>query len=174
MRRRSAARSRSWHEAENDLARGADGQKQASPNHVHRPPGQPGPQAWTFHSARPTADSAPQACLDAVLWGDKQPCAEAPLIRLKYGLRLPENDTVQAGKPFTFTVTPEGGRSPSLQGVWISDDKGAHWAAATALSGDKVHVPNPKGPGSISIKVEAKDKDRNSVQQILSDAYLVK
>ncbi|WP_084259258.1 S8 family serine peptidase [Microtetraspora malaysiensis] len=129
---------------------------------------------WTFHSARPTADSAPQACLDAVLWGDKQPCAEAPLIRLKYGLRLPENDTVQAGKPFTFTVTPEGGRSPSLQGVWISDDKGAHWAPATALSGDKVHVPNPKGPGSISIKVEAKDKDGNSVQQILSDAYLVK
>ncbi|WP_433356074.1 hypothetical protein ACQP25_18865 [Microtetraspora malaysiensis] len=128
---------------------------------------------WTFHSARPTADSAPQACLDAVLWGDEQPCAQAALIRLKYGLRLPENDTVQAGKPFTFTVTPEGGRSPSLQEVWISDDKGAHWEPAKVLPGDKVRVLKP-GPGSISIKVEAKDKDGNSVQQILSDAFLVK
>ncbi|WP_433225636.1 S8 family serine peptidase [Microtetraspora malaysiensis] len=128
---------------------------------------------WTFNSARPTADSAPQACLDAVLWGDEQPCAQAPLIRLKYGLRLPENDTVQAGKPFTFTVTPEGGKSPSLQEVWISDDKGAHWEAAKVLPGDRVRVLKP-GPGSISIKVEAKDKDGNSVQQILSDAFLVK
>ncbi|MEV1167965.1 hypothetical protein [Nonomuraea sp. NPDC049784] len=129
---------------------------------------------WTFHSARPTGDSASYACLDAALWDDKQPCAQVPLIRLKYGLRLPENDTVQGGRPFTFTVKPEGGRSPSLRGVWISDDKGAHWARATVLPGDKVLLLNPKGPGSISIKVEAKDKDGNSVQQILSDAYLVK
>ncbi|MEU5868786.1 S8 family serine peptidase [Nonomuraea sp. NPDC047529] len=129
---------------------------------------------WTFRSARPTGDSAPQPCLDTVLWGDKQPCAQAPLIHLAYGLGLPENDTVQAGKPFTFTVKPQGGRSPSLRGVWISADKGAHWTAATAVAGEKVLVQNPGGPGSISIKVEAKDKDGNSVQQVLADAYSVK
>jgi hypothetical protein len=42
------------------------------------------------------------------------------------------------------------------------------------LPGDKVLVLNPKGPGSISIKVEAEDRDGDSVQQILSDACLVK
>ncbi|MEQ4714781.1 S8 family serine peptidase [Nonomuraea sp. B19D2] len=129
---------------------------------------------WTFHSARPAAGSAPYACLDAVLWDDKQPCAQVPLIRLKYDLRLPEDDTVQGGRPFTFTVKPEGGKSPSLRRAWISSDKGAHWAQATVLPGDRVLVLNPKGPGSISIKVEAKDKDGNSVQQLLSDAYLVR
>ncbi|MGW2223392.1 S8 family serine peptidase, partial [Nonomuraea sp. NPDC001684] len=129
---------------------------------------------WTFRSARPTGGSAPQPCLDTVLWGDEQPCAQAPLIHLTYGLGLPENDTVQAGRPFAFTVRPVGGRSPSLRGVWISGDKGAHWTPATAVTGDKVLVHNPAGPGGISIKVEAKDRDGNAVQQVLTDAYSVK
>ncbi|MFI7702168.1 S8 family serine peptidase [Nonomuraea sp. NPDC049480] len=129
---------------------------------------------WTFRSARPASGSPAYPCLDAALWDDKQPCAQVPMIRLQYGLGLPENDTVQGGRPFTFTVKPEGGRSPSLRGVWISSDKGAHWTRATVLPRDKVLVLNPKGPGSVSIKVEAKDKDGNAVQQILADAYLVK
>ncbi|MFI6920996.1 S8 family serine peptidase [Nonomuraea spiralis] len=139
-----------------------------------RHPGTSVETTWTFRSARPTAGDAPQPCLDTVLWGDQQPCAQAPLIRLKYGLKLPENDTVQAGRPFTFTVRPEGGRSPSLERVWISDDKGAHWTPAKVLPGDKVLALNPRGPGSVSVKVEAKDRDGNSVQQVLADAYLVK
>ncbi|MFI9840802.1 S8 family serine peptidase [Nonomuraea sp. NPDC051941] len=130
--------------------------------------------SWTFRSARPTGDSNPYPCLDSVLWEDKQPCAQVPMIRLRYELGLPENDTVQGGRPFAFTVRTEGGRSSSLRAVWISGDKGAHWTRATVLPGGKVLVLNPKGPGSISIKVEAQDKDGNSVQQILSDAYLVK
>ncbi|MFI7132334.1 S8 family serine peptidase [Nonomuraea sp. NPDC050153] len=130
--------------------------------------------AWTFRSARPTGDSTPYACLDTVLWEDKQPCAQVPMIRLRYELGLPENDTVQGGRPFAFTVKAEGGRSASLRGVWISADKGAHWTRATVLPGGKVLALNPKGPGSISIKVEARDKDGNSVQQTLADAYLVK
>jgi hypothetical protein len=109
-----------------------------------------------------------------VLWGDEQPCAQVPLIRLTYGLGLPEDDTVQGGRPFTFTVRPEGGRSPSLRGVWISGDKGARWVRATVLPGGKVLVVNPRGAGSVSIKVEARDRDGNSVQQVLSDAYQVK
>ncbi|MEV0198769.1 S8 family serine peptidase [Nonomuraea sp. NPDC050691] len=129
---------------------------------------------WTFRSARPASGSAPYPCLDTVLWDDKQPCAQVPVIRLRHELRLPGDDTVQGGRPFTFTVTPEGGRSPSLRGVWVSGDKGAHWTKAAVLPGDKVLVLNPKGPGSVSIKVEAKDRDGNSVQQVISDAYLVK
>ncbi|MEW1843814.1 S8 family serine peptidase, partial [Nonomuraea angiospora] len=130
--------------------------------------------SWTFRSARPTGDSNPYPCLDSVLWEDKQPCAQVPLIRLRYELGLPQDDTVQGGRPFTFTVRTEGGRSSSLRAVWISGDKGAHWTRAAVLPGDKVVALNPKGPGSISIKVEAQDRDGNSVQQILSDAYLVK
>ncbi|MEV4109712.1 S8 family serine peptidase [Nonomuraea sp. NPDC049695] len=129
---------------------------------------------WTFRSARPTGSNSPYACLDTVLWDDKEPCAQVPLIRPRYELGLPENDTVQGGRPFAFTVNLEGGRSPSLRGVWISGDKGAHWTQAAVLPGGKVLVLNPKGPGSISIKVEAKDRDGNSVQQTFSDAYLVK
>ncbi|MEV0151301.1 MULTISPECIES: S8 family serine peptidase [unclassified Nonomuraea] len=129
---------------------------------------------WTFRSARPATGGAPYACLDATLWDDKQPCAQVPLIRLRYELGLPADDTVQGGRPFTFTVKPEGGRSPSLRGVWVSADKGAHWTRAAVLPGDKVLALNPKGPGSISIKVEAGDRDGNTVQQILSEAYLVK
>ncbi|MEU8323701.1 hypothetical protein AB0C33_35500 [Nonomuraea sp. NPDC048881] len=41
------------------------------------------------------------------------------------------------------------------------------------MTGDKVLVHNPKGPGGISIKVEAKDRDGNAVQQVLTDAYSV-
>ncbi|MET7463686.1 S8 family serine peptidase [Nonomuraea sp. NPDC005501] len=129
---------------------------------------------WTFRSARPATGDAPHACLDTVLWEDKQPCAQVPLIRLRYELGLPGDDTVQGGRPFTFTVKPEGGRSPALRGVWVSADKGAHWTQAAVLPGDKVLVLNPRGPGSVSVKVEAKDRDGNTVQQILADAYLVK
>ncbi|GAA3139643.1 S8 family serine peptidase [Nonomuraea roseoviolacea subsp. carminata] len=129
---------------------------------------------WTFRSARPASGGTPYPCLDTVLWGDKQPCAQVPLIRLRYGLRLPGDDTVQGGRPFTFTVTPEGGRSPSLRAAWVSGDKGAHWTKAAVLPGDRVVALNPKGPGGVWVKVEAKDRDGNAVQQVVSDAYLVR
>ncbi|WP_240777515.1 S8 family peptidase [Nonomuraea basaltis] len=129
---------------------------------------------WTFRSARPTAGNATFPCLDTVLWGDEQPCAQVPVIRLRYELKLPADDTVKGGKLFTFTVKAEGGRSPSVRNVWISDDQGAHWAEATVLPGGKVLALNPKGPGSVSIKVGARDKDGNSVEQVIADAYLVR
>ncbi|SEG22328.1 Serine protease, subtilisin family [Nonomuraea solani] len=129
---------------------------------------------WTFRSARPASDDSPHACLDTVLWEDRQPCAQVPMIRLRYALGLPADDTVQGGRPFTFTVKPDGGRSPSLRRAWISADGGGHWTQAVVLPGDKVLAVNPKGPAKISIKVEASDRDGNAVQQVLTDAYLVR
>ncbi|HUR05897.1 MAG TPA: hypothetical protein VM347_25350, partial [Nonomuraea sp.] len=137
-------------------------------------PGTSVESTWTFRSARPVKNNTPYPCIDSTLWDDKQPCARLPLIQLRYQLNLPGDDTVPAGRLFTFTVKAEGGAS-ALR-VWTSADKGAHWARATVLPGlggsYKVLTLNPAG--SITIKAEAKDKDGNTVTQTVADAYLVK
>ncbi|MEU7852622.1 S8 family serine peptidase [Nonomuraea sp. NPDC049141] len=128
---------------------------------------------WTFRSARPVKNNAPYTCIDSVLFDDKQPCGKLPLIQLRYQLNLPGNDTVAAGRLFTFTVKAEGA---SALRIWTSADKGAHWSPATVLPGlggsYKVLTLNPAG--SITIKAEAKDKDGNTVSQTVADAYLAK
>ncbi|WP_214414812.1 S8 family peptidase [Sphaerisporangium fuscum] len=141
-------------------------------------PGTSVESTWTFRTARPASGDAPYPCLDATVWGDKQACGRLPIIHLRYRLGLPQDDTVRAGLPHTFAVTPEGGgRTASLK-VWTSADHGAHWTAATVLpwldGSYRAVVRNPSAAGPVSIRTEAKDTAGNTVQQTVTDAYLVK
>jgi len=133
---------------------------------------------WTFRSARPTAGKPAFPCLDGKLFGDENPCAELPLIQLVHHLNLPADDTVRAGRPFTFTFDTRGGvgRSTKLR-VWTSSDQGAHWLPALVVPGPnnthRVLTKNPGTPGTVTIRTEAVDSAGNSVQQTIVDAYKV-
>jgi hypothetical protein len=133
---------------------------------------------WTFRSARPATATvgAPYACIDTLLTGDTQPCGWQPLIYLDYKLGLTANDTAPAGCTFGFTVAAAS-RIVGMR-VWASTDRGAHWTSSTVEYGSdhsfRVLVKNPKGGGTVSLKTEAWDAAGNSVQQTITDAYVVK
>ncbi|MCA2187568.1 S8 family serine peptidase [Nonomuraea cavernae] len=135
--------------------------------------------SWTFRSARPAAGKPSFPCLDGKLFGDRNPCAELPLIQLVHRLGLPADDTVRAGRPFTFTFDAKGGvgRSTRLR-VWTSADQGAHWTPAVVVPGlgttHRVVTRHPDTPGTVSIRTEAADSAGNSVRQTIVDAYKVK
>ena len=134
---------------------------------------------WTFRSARPSAGKPSFPCLDGKLFGDQNACAELPLIQLVHHLGLPADDTVRAGRPFTFTFDAKGGegRSTKLR-VWTSADQGAHWTPALVVPGlrdtHRVVTKNPGAPGTVTIRTQATDSAGNSVQQTIVDAYKVK
>jgi hypothetical protein len=62
--------------------------------------------------------------------------------------------------------------------VWISADGGEHWTRAVVSRGEdgahRASVVNPRAAGPVTIRTEATDRDGNSVQQTIADAYLVK
>ncbi|MFL6077871.1 MAG: S8 family peptidase [Mycobacteriales bacterium] len=137
---------------------------------------------WTFHSARPTGTSVadPYHCLDTELTGDTDPCAWVPLVTLSYALGLDTADTLPAGHPVTFTITPHVGapasaaRLASLR-LWTSTD-GTHWQPALVVPQPdhsyRAIVLNPPTPGTaVSLRVEASDPAGNAVQQTITTAY---
>jgi hypothetical protein len=144
--------------------------------------------AWTFSSLRPLTDNVPlpYACVDTLLFGDKNPCAWQPFIDLTYQLRLAPDDTVQAGDDFEFTMTARDGipggpaRLADLQ-VWTSGDSGKTWTKAQVVAAKddifRVHVRNPDladgATGSVSIRAVAEDSAGNSLDQTITDAYHV-
>jgi hypothetical protein len=135
---------------------------------------------WTFRSARPATATvgAPYTCVDTVVTGDTQPCAWQPLIYLNYRLGLAPDDTAPAGRAFGFTIgTAEGSRIVGMR-VWASTDRGAHWTSSIVEYGPdhsfRVLVKNPKSGATVSLKTEAWDAAGNSVQQTITDAYLVR
>ena len=151
-------------------------------------PGMTVATTWTFRSGRPdTGDvAAPYVCVDAVLFGDTSPCAAQPLINLRYQLGLAPDTSASAGRPYSFTVTGQQGLATTatpLAGmrVWFSGDGGEHWVQAKVTPGPgsafRVHLTNPSLADSptdtVSLKVEAWDGAGNSVEQIITDAYIL-
>jgi hypothetical protein len=131
-----------------------------------------------------TVDS-PYACIDTILTGDTSPCAWLPLIYLNYSLGLPADNAVPAGRPFTFTVRPDTGQGAvALAGlrVWASPDGGTHWTEAIVTPGPsrtfQVVVANPvmaQAPGgSMSLRARAWDNAGNAVEQVITDAFLLR
>jgi hypothetical protein len=91
---------------------------------------------------------------------------------------LAPDDTAPAGRAFGFTIgTAEGSRIVGLR-VWASTDRGAHWTSSIVEYGPdhsfRVLVKNPKSGATVSLKTEAWDAAGNSVQQTITDAYLVR
>jgi hypothetical protein len=144
---------------------------------------------WTFQSGRPQAGNLDpsHACIDALLYGDTDPCAWQPLIYLSYQLGLGADDSVPAGRPYSFTITARDGRPDAttrLAGLrlWLSPDGGTHWTRAQVVPGPggtyRVSTRNPQlagtTSGTVSIKVEAWDKTGNSVEQTIKDAYALR
>ncbi|HEU4946638.1 MAG TPA: S8 family serine peptidase [Kribbella sp.] len=142
---------------------------------------------WTFRSGRVTEDTvdAPHSCIDTLVSGDDRPCAWLPLIYLNYDLGLPADDMVPAGRPYTFTIRPESGQgavTPAGARVWVSPDRGEHWTEAAVTPGPdrtfQVVVANPakaqSSGGTVSLKTRAWDAAGNSIEQIITDAYLLR
>ncbi|MEU1618884.1 S8 family serine peptidase [Streptomyces sp. NPDC005722] len=74
--------------------------------------------------------------------------------------------------PVTVHGTAAGRNLKSLS-VWASYDKGAHWQKLSVCDG-RVRVTNPKAGGSVSFKAQAVDKQGNTVDETIVDAYLTK
>ncbi|MEJ3744888.1 S8 family serine peptidase [Actinomycetes bacterium KLBMP 9797] len=145
--------------------------------------------SWTFRSAAPATDAVapPYWCIDELLYGDTTPCAWQPLIQLSYQLGLAADDSAPAARPHTFTVTAQGGAPGSAAKLanlraWTSVDGGKHWVPALAIPADggayRVTVWHPRladaPSGRVSIKVEARDRAGNAVQQVLDQAYTLR
>lgn len=74
--------------------------------------------------------------------------------------------------PVTVHGTAAGRNLKSLS-VWASYDKGANWRKLSVCDG-RVQVTNPKAGGSVSFKAQAVDKQGNTVDETIVDAYLTK
>ncbi|WP_405771286.1 S8 family serine peptidase [Actinacidiphila glaucinigra] len=74
--------------------------------------------------------------------------------------------------PVTVKGTAAGRNLKSLS-VWASYDKGANWQKLNVCDG-RVQVSNPKAGGSVSFKAQAVDKQGNTVDETIVDAYLTK
>ncbi|MFB7288286.1 S8 family peptidase [Actinacidiphila glaucinigra] len=78
----------------------------------------------------------------------------------------------KAWVPVTVHGTAAGRNLKSLS-VWASYDKGATWHKLSVCDG-RVQVSNPKAGGSVSFKAQAVDKQGNTVDETIVDAYLTK
>ncbi|WP_327138261.1 hypothetical protein OG585_48260 (plasmid) [Streptomyces sp. NBC_01340] len=78
----------------------------------------------------------------------------------------------KAWVPVTVKGTAAGRNLKSLN-VWASTDKGAHWRKLRVCDG-RVQVTNPEAGGSVSFKAQAVDKQGNTVDETIVDAYLTK
>ncbi|WUD78326.1 S8 family peptidase [Streptomyces sp. NBC_00510] len=74
--------------------------------------------------------------------------------------------------PVTVHGTAAGRNLKSLS-VWASYDKGVNWQKLNVCDG-RVQVTNPKAGGSVSFKAQAVDKQGNTVDETIIDAYLTK
>ncbi|HEX5997255.1 MAG TPA: hypothetical protein VFY84_19115, partial [Jiangellales bacterium] len=93
--------------------------------------------------------------------------------------------TLAAGKPFAFTIAPDpgqGGVVPVGLRMWFSGDRGGHWSEATVVPGPdhtfQAVLTNPALTQSVSdtvsLKARARDDAGNAMEQIITDAYLLR
>jgi len=110
---------------------------------------------WTFSSAR--TDSM----------------KKLPISVVRYSPTLSAASSSNAGAtkkvPVKVLGSAAGSNLKSLT-VWVSTDRGASWKELPVRDG-KVTVVNPAAGKTVSFKAKAVDKQGNSVQQRIFDAY---
>ena len=120
---------------------------------------------WTFHSTRPSGGSAP-----------------LPLLNVDYDVPVGLDNQVVAGRRQTigFTVAPGApgaGRVQSVQ-AWVSYDDGDTWQRLPVARGPgntwQAPVRHSRDAGHASLRVEARDRAGNAVEQTVLRAYGVR
>ncbi|MFC8297939.1 S8 family serine peptidase [Micromonospora orduensis] len=117
--------------------------------------------AWEFTSARQSGDAA------------------TPLSLLQVDYRVPADlsNTVRGNRPHQVGLTlrqPAGVPAPKGASVRVevSFDGGVTWRAApTRGSGTRYTATVPAGRGTVSLRVHARDRAGNTVEQTVVDAY---
>ncbi|KOV57643.1 hypothetical protein ADL00_26770 [Streptomyces sp. AS58] len=96
------------------------------------------------------------------------------VVRFTPALSLDNTGKARAKVRVPVTVSGSAaGRNLKSLSVWASYDKGAHWQKLSVRDG-RVLVTNPKAGGSVSFKAQAVDKQGNTVDETIVDAYLTK
>ncbi len=111
--------------------------------------------SWTFSSKKTTGE------------------VKLPTSVVRFTPTLALDSTAKAGATVKVPVTVQGsaaGKNLKSLAVYVSYDKGAHWKKL-AVSGGKVTVKNPGAGKSVSFKANASDKQGNTVNQAIYDAY---
>ncbi|SOD63406.1 Serine protease, subtilisin family [Streptomyces zhaozhouensis] len=98
---------------------------------------------------------------------------ELPVSLVRFSPELAPDSTAEAGRPFDVPVTVEGAAAqdgPASLAVRVSYDGGASWEE-TPVEGGSVTVANPEAGGSVSFRAELTDRDGNTTEQTILDAY---
>ncbi|WP_406320123.1 hypothetical protein [Streptomyces sp. NBC_01637] len=99
-----------------------------------------------------------------------------PTSVVRFTPSLAMDSTSKARAKVQVPVTVDGsakGRNLKALKVWASYDKGAHWQALSVSKG-RVQVTNPAAGSSVSFKAEASDRQGNTVEETIVNAYLTK
>ncbi|WP_328884878.1 S8 family peptidase [Streptomyces sp. NBC_00316] len=99
-----------------------------------------------------------------------------PTSVVRFTPELALDNTSKARARIQVPVTVKGsaaGKNLKSLTVQVSYDKGAHWQKLAVCDG-RIKVTNPKAGGSVSFKAEAVDRQGNTVNQTIYDAYLTK
>ncbi|QHA09855.1 S8 family serine peptidase [Streptomyces broussonetiae] len=113
---------------------------------------------WTFHSKKPSGDFA-----------------ELPASVLHYGIDTGLDSRVAAGKAVTFPVTVEGsaaGRNLESLAVYVSYD--GKTFKKVDVRGGRITVKNPAKGRSVTLRAQITDKQGNTSQITIWDAYFGK
>lgn len=141
--------------------------------------------SWWFTSGQVTADRTPPetVCAGTFQNGVDTPCRAEPLIFLRYDAGVDLSNSVAApGAHFVrvgaYHQDPGG---PEIAGIraWYSTDGGDEWRQARTLGRIRdgevrvlvVAPPLPRTDGTVSLRVEAWDREGNRVEQTIVDAY---
>lgn len=142
---------------------------------------------WEYTSQRPAEDTSSelQPCMGSVI-GDPNagPCQPEPLIFLRYDLGVDLANTVPANRPHRISITgyyQEGLDSPpevTELRLEASFDGGQTWhRVPTRSQGEGSYTATIRSPrladtaGAVGLRVAAADRDGNTVEQTVADAY---
>jgi hypothetical protein len=113
---------------------------------------------WTF-DAPDASDGEPQ---------------EFPLSVVRFSPDLAPTSSAPAGRSMRIPFTVEGAAVGKVKEVAfaVSFDEGETWEEVRTVHEDWFLVKNPKGQGSVSLRVHLTDEDGNMVEQTIERAYL--
>ncbi|WP_338087204.1 S8 family peptidase, partial [Nonomuraea zeae] len=141
---------------------------------------------WTFTTPVAPEPLPGSFCSLQVLYGTAEPCKPAPVVFVSYDLgdTLDVANSVRAGRPHTFTVSPyhspSASKMPDIAGLklWASTDDGATYTPVPVQRGkDGAYTATTRYPalkhtkGAVTLKVESWDKAGNTIKQTTVRAF---